>query len=79
MISFDPNEEQQMLVDAVRRFAEKEMRNIYRECDEEGEIPPDLVEKGWELGLVPAGIPEEYEGYAEEHSAVTGAMAISQW
>ena len=74
MISFDPNEEQRMLIDAVRRFAEKEMRTVYRDCEEEEEIPQDLIEKGWELGLVPAGIPEDYDGFAEEHSAVTGAL-----
>ncbi len=74
MISFDPNEEQQMLIDAVRRFAEKEIRTVYRDCEEEGEIPQNLIEKGWELGLVPAGIPEDYDGFAEEPSAVTGAL-----
>jgi alkylation response protein AidB-like acyl-CoA dehydrogenase len=74
MISFDPSEEQRMLIDAVGRFAEKEIRTVYRDCEEEGEIPQNLIEKGWELGLVPAGIPEEYDGFAEEHSAVTGAL-----
>jgi acyl-CoA dehydrogenase len=74
MISFTPNEEQQMLVDAVRRFAEREIRTVYRDCEEEGHIPQDFVDKGWELGLVPAGIPEEFDGFAEEHSAVTGVL-----
>jgi acyl-CoA dehydrogenase len=74
MISFTPSEEQQMLIDAVRRFAEREMRAVYRDCEEEEHIPQDLIDKGWELGLVPAGIPEEYDGFAEEHSAVTGAL-----
>jgi alkylation response protein AidB-like acyl-CoA dehydrogenase len=74
MISFDPSEEQRMLIDAVGRFAEKEIRTVYRDCEEEGEIPQNLIEKGWELGLVPAGIPEDYDGFAEEHSAVTGAL-----
>ena len=74
MISFEPNEEQQMLIDAVRRFAENEMRTVYRDCEEEEAVPTDLVEKGWEIGLVAAGIPEEYEGLAEEHSALTGAL-----
>ncbi len=74
MISFDPTEEQQMLIDAVKRFAEKEIRTVYRDFEEEGHIAPDLVEKGWELGLIPAGIPEEYEGFAEERSVVTGAL-----
>jgi acyl-CoA dehydrogenase len=74
MISFDPTEEQQMIVDAVKRFAEKEMRTVYRECDEEGDIPEDVIRKGWEIGLVPGGIPEKYMGFAEEHSALTGAL-----
>jgi alkylation response protein AidB-like acyl-CoA dehydrogenase len=63
-----------MLVDAVKRFAEKDIRNVYREFEEAKAIPPEFIEKGWELGLVPAGIPEEYDGYAEERSAVTGAL-----
>jgi len=74
MISFDPTEEQQMIVDAVKRFAEKEMRTVYRECDEEGDIPQDVIRKGWEIGLVPGGIPEKHMGFAEEHSALTGAL-----
>lgn len=78
MISFDPSEEQQMLIDAVKRFAEKEIRSVCRDCEEEQEIPHGLLQKGWDLGLVPAGIPEEYDGFAEEHSAVTGALFAEQ-
>jgi acyl-CoA dehydrogenase len=74
MISFDPTEEQKMLIDAVRRFAEHDLRAVYRECDEEGHIPEDVIRKGWEIGLIPGGIPEQYMGFAEEHSAVTGAL-----
>jgi alkylation response protein AidB-like acyl-CoA dehydrogenase len=74
MVSFDPTEEQQMIIDAVKRFAEKEMRTVFRDCDEEGHIPKDLIRKGWDIGLVPGGIPEEYDGFAEEHSAVTGVL-----
>jgi acyl-CoA dehydrogenase len=74
MISFDPTEEQQMLIDAVKRFADKDIRAVYRDFEEEGAIPDDFIAKGWELGLVPAGIPEDYEGFAEERSVVTGAL-----
>lgn len=74
MISFEPSEEQQMLITAVKRFADREIRAVYRDCEEEGEIPKDLIQKGWDLGLIPGGIPEQYEGFAEEHSAVTGAL-----
>ncbi len=74
MISFEPTEEQQMIIDAVKRFAEREIRTVYRECDEEGHIPDEVIHKGWELGLIPGGIPEGYMGFAEEHSALTGAL-----
>jgi len=74
MISFDPTEEQKMLVDAVRRFAEKDLRAVYRECDKEGHIPGSVIRKGWEIGLIPGGIPEQYMGFAEEHSALTSAL-----
>jgi acyl-CoA dehydrogenase len=74
MISFDPTEEQQMLIDAVKRFADKEIRTVYRDFEEEGAIPDEFIAKGWELGLVPAGIPEAYEGFAEERSVVTGTL-----
>jgi acyl-CoA dehydrogenase len=78
MISFDLTEEQRMIVDAVKRFAENEMRAIYRECDEEGHIPDAVVRKGWEMGLIPGGIPESYAGFAEEHSAVTGVLVAEE-
>jgi acyl-CoA dehydrogenase len=74
MISFDPTEEQQMIIDAVKRFAEKDLRTVYRECDEECKIPDDVIRKGWEMGLIPGGIPEQYMGFADEHSALTGAL-----
>ena len=78
MISFDPTDEQRMLVAAVKRFAENEMRTIFRECDEEAQIPEGIIRKGWEMGLVPGGIPEPYMGFAEEHSALTGTLIAEE-
>jgi acyl-CoA dehydrogenase len=74
MISLQPTEEQQMIIGAVKRFAEKEMRAIYRECDEDGEVPEGIIAKGWEIGLIPGGIPEAYAGFGESHSALTGVL-----
>jgi acyl-CoA dehydrogenase len=74
MISFSPTEEQQMIVKLVKQFANDEMRKIYRECDENGEIPEHIVETAWAMGLVSAGIPEKYGGPGGEHSAITGAL-----
>jgi acyl-CoA dehydrogenase len=77
MFSFEPTEEQKMLVDAVRRYAVDDLRQAYREADEEGFLPPNLIEKGWELGYLQASIPESYEGFGER-SVVTGALAVEE-
>jgi alkylation response protein AidB-like acyl-CoA dehydrogenase len=37
-----------------------------------------VVAKGWELGLLPGLIPEQYGGYAEGPGAVTGALALEE-
>ncbi len=74
MYGFEPTEEQRMLMEAVQRFAEKELRPSAHEADEAGELPPALIEKGWELGVLQASIPESYGGFGER-SAVTGALA----
>ena len=74
MYSFEPNEEQKMLIDAVTRFAENDLRPNAREAEEEGGLSESLIEKGWELGVLQASVPEEYGGFGE-HSAVTGVLA----
>ncbi len=73
MISFSLTEEQQMLVDAVRRYAERDLRKSLREADESGQLPDGLISAGWELGLIPSSIPETYGGFGE-HSALTGIL-----
>jgi acyl-CoA dehydrogenase len=77
MFSFDPSEEQQMLVDAIHRYAVNDLRAKAHDADEEAMLPPALVEKGWELGFVQASIPEEFGGFGER-SAVTGALAAEE-
>jgi alkylation response protein AidB-like acyl-CoA dehydrogenase len=77
MYSFEPTEEQKMLVDAVRRYAVDDLRAAYRDADEEGKLSLDLIEKGWELGYLQASIPEVYDGFGER-SAVTGVLAAEE-
>lgn len=74
MISFSPTEEQQMIVTMVKRFANDEMRKIYRECDENGEIPVSVIDTAWKMGLTCSSIPDEYGGSGGEHSAITGSL-----
>ncbi|HXF84644.1 MAG TPA: acyl-CoA dehydrogenase family protein [Anaerolineales bacterium] len=75
MYSFDPTEEQQMLIEAVNKYAVNDLRAAAREAEESGELPAKLVSKGWELGLLQASIPEAYGGFGER-SAVTGVLAL---
>ena len=73
MFSFEPSEEQRMLIEAISRYAENDLRAKAHEADEEAHLPAELVEKGWELGLLQASIPEEYGGFGE-YSAVTAVL-----
>ena len=77
MYSFEPTEEQQMLVDAVGKYAANDLRTAARDAEEGGELPKKLVSKGWEIGLLQASIPESYGGFGER-SAVTGVLAVEE-
>ena len=77
MYSFEPNEEQQMLIDAVSRFATNELRPLARDAEEDGVLPPKIISKGWEMGVLQASIPEAYGGFGER-SAVTGVLAAEE-
>ncbi len=39
MVSFSPSEEQLMIVNMVKEFTTGDVRKIYREADESGQIP----------------------------------------
>lgn len=78
MISFTVSDEQQMVVDTVRRYATERLRAHAHDADEARATPPDLIVKGWDLGLLPASIPEQYGGFGESHSAVSGVLAAEE-
>ncbi len=77
MYSFEPSEEQRMLMDAAQRYAINDLRKAAHDADEAGELPQPLIQKGWELGVLQASIPEAFGGFGE-HSAVTGALAAEE-
>jgi len=78
MISFSPTEEQKMIVNTVNQFATDVMRKKYRECDEAGQVPADVINAAWELGLVISCIPEEHGGAGWDHSALTGSLLAEE-
>ncbi len=77
MYSFEPTEEQKIIIEAAKKLAFKEFRSRLRETDEKGEPAPEWTQAGWELGLLPASIPEECGGFGE-HSALTWVLAAEE-
>ena len=55
-------EEQNLLRDTVRRFADEVVAPRAREIDESGEFPRDFFRQAAELGLAGVAVPEEYGG-----------------
>jgi len=54
--------EQEILKDSIRKFAEKEIRPHIKESDEKGEWPEALTKKLGEMGLLGIIIPSEFSG-----------------
>lgn len=77
MYSFEPSEEQQMLIEAINRYATLDLRVKAHDADEEGNLPQKLIDKGWELGFLQASIPEAYGGFGERQ-AVSGVLAAEE-
>jgi len=61
-MNFNKNENQQMIAQMVRDFAEKEIRPNVIKWDEEEHFPVDVMKKMGELGLLGVFVPEEYGG-----------------
>jgi len=77
MYGFEPSDEQTMLVSAIQKYATKDLRQAAHDADEEGSYPPEVLRRGWELGVLQASIPEAYGGFGDR-SAVTGVLAAEE-
>ncbi|MDB4433250.1 acyl-CoA dehydrogenase family protein [bacterium] len=86
-LNFDLTEEQNLLRQAVREFAEREIAPVAEELDEKEEFSVELTQKMGELGLLGCFVPMEYGGsdvgylsYAiavEELARVDGSQAAT--
>ncbi len=56
------NDEQKLLREEVRRFAEEVVRPIAKEIDAKGIFPRDTIRQAAEMGLTGVAVPEEYGG-----------------
>jgi alkylation response protein AidB-like acyl-CoA dehydrogenase len=59
---FDISDEQQLIIDTVRKFVDEEVAPVASDLDHKDEYPHALVERVKELGLFGTTIPEEYGG-----------------
>lgn len=78
MLSFELSEEQAMVKETIAGFATDQIEPVMREMDESGEMSPDLVKTGWELEIISSCVPEEYGGFGEVPSALTGVIAYEE-
>ena len=50
MIDFQPTDEQQLVIDTVRQFAQNEIRPVARESEEAAKLPEKVLSAAHELG-----------------------------
>jgi alkylation response protein AidB-like acyl-CoA dehydrogenase len=61
-MDFELTEEQKMIQDMARKFAEREIKPVAAELDRTHRHPQDIVKQMGELGLMGVTIPDEYGG-----------------
>ena len=73
-LSLKFTEEQEMLRNAVRKFAQEQIAPIATEFDESGEFPMDTIKQMGQMGLMGIETPEEYGGAGMDTIAYVLAM-----
>jgi alkylation response protein AidB-like acyl-CoA dehydrogenase len=69
-----PDDEQQMLQEGVRDFAEAKLRPVAKQADFDRATPAELLDQANELGINMLGVPEELGGVMHEQAAVTSVL-----
>ena len=75
-MNFDLTQEQQLVRDTVREFAESRIAPVAAELDREHRFPYELVAELAELGLMGMTVPEEYGGAGAD--TLSYAVAIEE-
>jgi alkylation response protein AidB-like acyl-CoA dehydrogenase len=74
LFDITPDDEQQMLQEGVRDFAEAKVRPVAKQADFDCSTPPELLSQANELGINMLGVPEELGGVMHEQAAVTSVL-----
>jgi short/branched chain acyl-CoA dehydrogenase len=75
-LNFDLTQEQQLVRDTVRQFAESRIAPVAAELDREHRFPYELVAELAELGLMGMTVPEEYGGAGAD--TLSYAVAVEE-
>jgi alkylation response protein AidB-like acyl-CoA dehydrogenase len=74
LFDLTPDDEQQMLSESVRQFAQAQLRPAAHDADAQCVSPVELLAQSSELGLTMIGVPEALGGPVEQRSAVTSVL-----
>jgi len=74
LFDISPDDEQQMLQEGVRDFAEAKVRPIAKQADFDRSTPEEVLSQANELGVNMLGVPEELGGVMHEQAAVTSVL-----
>jgi alkylation response protein AidB-like acyl-CoA dehydrogenase len=74
LFDISPDDEQQMLQEGVRDFAEAKVRPIAKQADFDRTTPEEVLSQANELGVNMLGVPEELGGVMHEQAAVTSVL-----
>jgi alkylation response protein AidB-like acyl-CoA dehydrogenase len=74
LFDITPDDEQQMLQEGVRDFAEAKVRPVAKQADFDRAAPVELLSQANELGVNMLGVPEELGGVMHEQAAVTSVL-----
>ncbi|MEO0097059.1 MAG: acyl-CoA dehydrogenase [candidate division WOR-3 bacterium] len=75
-MDFELNENQKLIQDTARRFAQEKIEPIASEIDKTGEFPSEIIKEMAELGLMGMIIPEEYGGAGLDFTSL--AIAVEE-
>lgn len=74
LFDLTPTEEQTMMVESVRRFAEEALRPAAEDAETHSEISEDVWKGAFELGLSLMAVPEALGGAGCERSPISSAL-----
>jgi len=78
LFDLSPTDEQKLVIESMRRFADEVLRPAAAAADEAAAAPQEILQRSTELGLAMLVVPEALGGAAATRSSVTGALIATE-